>query len=365
MELVFTWCGGLFFAILHNYSHVHFQWPIKINKTLEALYAEHINGKIKCHLCPHLCLIAEGKTGVCRVRRNVNGTLFAETWGNISALHKDPIEKKPLYHYFPGNSILSIGSVGCNMRCRCCQNWQISQAGTEEYQFERQLTPDEILHIAISDKDNLGVAYTYNEPGMWFEYMMDIARLSNKNGLKNVMVSNGFINESPLEDLMQYIDAFNIDLKGFTETFYRSFTGASLAPVLQTLKQIRNAGRHLEVTCLIVPTRNDDPVEFNKMIDWIEKELGNKTVLHLSRYHPAFKLGIEPTAAADMEALLTIARRKLYHVYAGNIQLKDYQDTKCSNCGKVVIKRTGYNIDIMGLNETGNCRHCGNKEIIC
>jgi len=332
---------------------------------MEALYYEQLKGTVRCFLCPHNCRIKEGNSGICKVRRNEGGRLVAETWGRIAAIHKDPIEKKPLYHFYPGSSILSIGSVGCNMKCRCCQNWQISQVSTDEYDFDRTYNPDEILRLALSDKENLGVAYTYNEPGMWFEYMLEIARLVQQQGLKNVMVSNGFISEKPLDDLISCIDAFNIDLKGFTEDFYRRFTGASLAPVLESLRKIRKSGKHLEITCLIIPGQNDNHDDFSRMIDWIAEELGSNTVFHLSRYHPAYKYGMEPTSVSDLEQLLKIAKKKLFHVYAGNIQLKDYQDTRCPNCHNIVIKRAGYYTNKIAVKGNGLCSHCGARVIIC
>jgi pyruvate formate lyase activating enzyme len=331
---------------------------------MDALYAEMAGDKVRCRLCPHQCIIGEGQRGLCKVRRNVGGKLRAESWGNVSALNMDPIEKKPLYHFYPGTSILSVGSIGCNMHCTCCQNWQISQVTPDEYQFGRRLKPAEIITIAKAEKDNLGIAYTYNEPAMGFEYIFEISRLAKDAGLKNAMVSNGFLQREPLEDLLEFMDAFNIDLKGFTEDFYHSFTGASLQPVLNTLQQIRNSGRHLEVTCLIIPSQNDDPETFTKMIEWIESVLGKETVLHLSRYHPAYKLGIEPTSASNLGLLLSIARKRLFHVYAGNIQLNDYQDTRCSKCGKIVIKRAGYHTNVIALEDDGACKHCGKHEIL-
>lgn len=332
---------------------------------MEASYYERINGVVRCLLCPHQCRITENKTGICRVRRNIGGKLVAETWGRLSAIHKDPIEKKPLYHFFPGSSILSIGSIGCNMKCKCCQNWQISQVSAPEFNFSGNFTPEEIVTMAVTDKDNIGIAYTYNEPGIWFEFMFSIASLIQERGLQNVMVSNGFISEQPLNDLLTCIDAFNIDLKGFSDDFYKSFTGAAIDPVLQTLKKISLTGRHLEITCLVIPGQNDEPEGFTRMISWIEGELGRNTVFHLSRYHPAYKLGLEPTSSSDLERLLEIARKKLFHVYAGNIRLKDYQDTRCHNCHNIIIKRAGFYTDKIAVTERGLCRHCGTHVIIC
>jgi pyruvate formate lyase activating enzyme len=330
---------------------------------MEALFYERKEDSIHCYLCPHNCTIHDGDTGICRVRRNKGGMLLAETWGNLSAINFDPIEKKPMYHYHPGKIILSLGSVGCNMKCKCCQNWQISQIAVADFHFNRTLNPMEIIKLALSRNDNIGVAYTYNEPTVWFEYMNDIAKLIRFEGLKNVMVSNGYINEEPLHELLKHMDAFNIDLKGFSEDFYRKFTGASLSTVLRTLKQIRNAGRHLEITCLVIPSLNDNPDEFGEMVKWIARELGSGTVLHLSRYHPDYKLDAEPTSASQLEILYGIAREKLSYVYVGNIQLKDFQDTQCSNCGNMVMSRIGYQIKMLALTAEGFCKNCGSQVI--
>lgn len=330
---------------------------------MDALFFEHKDDSIQCLLCPHTCIIHNGGTGICQVRHNKDGKLLAETWGKLSAVNFDPIEKKPLYHYHPGKVILSLGSVGCNMKCKCCQNWQISQSSAEGFNFMRTMNPMEIVKLAGSRKDNIGIAYTYNEPTIWYEYMNDIARLARFDQLKNVMVSNGYIQENPLVELMRYMDAFNIDLKGFSEEFYRKFAGARLAPVLHTLKLIRQAGKHLELTCLVIPGLNDDPAEFKKMILWISEELGSETVLHLSRYHPAYHLDIESTPQRVLQEMYKIAREKLAYVYVGNISINDLQDTRCRVCGNTVIRRTGYQVELLSLTSLGVCAHCGNAII--
>jgi len=331
--------------------------------SMEALFYEHVNDSVRCLLCPHQCLIKKDRAGICLVRHNKKGILLAGTYGNLSAVNFDPIEKKPLYHFYPGKIILSIGSVGCNMKCRCCQNWNISQVSPDNFSFGRNYEPDEIIELASTRSHNIGVAYTYNEPAVWYEYMMDIARLARLRGMKNAMVSNGYIQEAPLKELLQYMDAFNIDLKSFSEEFYRKITGANLQPVLNTLKTISQFNKHLEITNLVIPTLNDDPDTFREMTKWISSELGSNTVLHLSRYHPMYKLKIESTPELTLEKLYKIAREKLNYVYVGNINIRDYQDTKCNLCGKRVISRYGYHIEIKALTDNGLCAQCGNPVI--
>jgi len=326
----------------------------------EALYSEKRDDGILCTLCPHRCLIREGKTGICRVRRNAGGTLVAESYGKLTAVHFDPVEKKPLYHFHPGKIILSLGSMGCNMKCRCCQNWQISQSGPGDYPGTGLTSPADLIGMALSRKQNIGMAYTYNEPTVWFEFMLDTARLVHDAGLGNVMVSNGFIAPEPLGELLPVMDAFNIDLKAFTEDVYRKFTGAGLSPVLQTLKTIRRAGRHLEITCLVIPDLNDQEGRFREMVHWISSELGDRTVLHLSRYHPAYRLHADPTSRESLERLYRVAREELHYVYVGNLMTRDFQDTVCSRCGKKLISRSGYEVEVISLTGQGACGFCGN-----
>jgi pyruvate formate lyase activating enzyme len=320
--------------------------------------------KIRCLLCPHNCIIQQNQTGICRVRRNQNGRLISEIYGKLSAVNFDPVEKKPLYHFHPGTLILSIGTVGCNMHCKCCQNWQISQGSVEDFPFRNYYRPEDIVNIANSREENIGVAFTYNEPSIWFEYITDVAPLIKQSGLKNVMVSNGFISAEPLQELLQYIDAFNIDLKAFSDDFYKHITGARLKPVLDTLVSIKQSGKHLEITNLVIPTLNDNKEEFSQMARWIARELGPDTVLHLSRYHPMYKLKINSTSAEMLIQLAEIARQYLWYVYIGNIEIKKYHNTRCHNCGSTVIQRVGYYTEITGIDEKGLCKHCRQKIVI-
>lgn len=310
-------------------------------------------------LCPHFCKIAPGKRGICGVRKNRGGTIELMTYGVISGHSFDPIEKKPLYHFFPGYSILSIGSYGCNMRCDFCQNWQISQARAGS--FSADTDPEKLVAEACASENNAGIAFTYNEPVIWFEFVRDTALRIKETGLFTVMVSNGFVNRDPLNEIMGFIDAFNIDLKAFSESFYKGLTGAELEPVKKSLKQIAKAGKHLEITTLIIPGKNDSAEEMEAESKWISDELGEEIPLHLSRYFPMYKRNEPPTPGETMTNLFDTARRYLKYVYIGNTAGNAGQDTLCSNCGTVVTKRSGYNTRLMNLDGRGTCEACGNK----
>jgi len=330
----------------------------------EALYYEKLDDQnLRCLLCPHECKLLPTKTGICGVRKNCKGKLITENYRKISALHIDPIEQKPLYHYYPGRTVLSVGSVGCNLHCKFCQNSSISQTTVSTYnRYLETLTVDKLIQAAQNDLGNIGIAYTYNEPTVLFEYMYDSAVQAKKKGLKTVMVTNGYINEKPLEDLLKCIDAFSVDLKAFTEDFYKNQTGSHLEPVKQTLKQIQTAGKHLEIVNLIIPNLNDNESTFTEMIEWIYKELGKNTVLHLSRYSPNYKLTLPPTPIDTLIRLYNIATEYLNHVYLGNVWIESRgRDTLCSNCKKVVVQRNGYISHLSGLNGEGKCDFCGTQ----
>ena len=325
-----------------------------------ALYFRKIrDGRVQCLLCPHLCSLSEGKAGKCGVRRNMNGGLVAETYGKLSAIHYDPIEKKPLYHFHPGNIILSIGSIGCNLSCSFCQNCDISQADLSHFPWLKDHSPDEIVQMAAGRDGNLGIAFTYNEPTISFEYMLEVARLAKGMGMKTAMVSNGYINGPPLLELLPYMDAFNIDLKAFREEFYKLHTGARLSPVLDTLMLLKDAGKHIEITNLVIPGLNDDPEIFSEMIDWISSVLGKYTVLHLSRYFPHHQLSIDPTPVDTLKNLFALAVRKLHYVYLGNVASSKGQQTRCAACGNLLIDRSGYNIEKRGITRDNRCKKCG------
>lgn len=333
---------------------------------MEAQYYSKLdNNKVQCNLCPHNCVLNEGKQGICKVRANQKGSLVAENHGRISGYHFDPVEKKPLYHFYPGKEILSIGSVGCNLHCQFCQNHEIAQTGVNNYPYLKELSSGAIVNAALQQKNNIGIAYTYNEPLVFFEFMKDTALKAKQSGLKNVMVSNGFINKEPLESLLKFIDAFSIDLKAFTDYFYKKVTFSELKPVLQSLKTIKESGRLLELTNLVIPTLNDDENVFKEMVSWIHDELGKETVLHISRYHPMYKMNIERTGAQKMHSLYKIASKQLDFVYLGNLSSPKEQNTYCPSCKKTVIQRNNYTTRTIGLDNKGNCIYCGTKVVDC
>jgi pyruvate formate lyase activating enzyme len=327
-----------------------------------AYYKKSSDLSVICTLCPHNCQVQVNNTGTCGVRRNSAGHLISTSYGIVSALNQDPIEKKPLYHFYPGSTILSMGSFGCNLRCNFCQNHSISQVsqGTQ-IRSVSHFSPEEISIQARNLDNNLGLAFTYNEPIVWIEYMLDIASRLKDDGLKTVMISNGYINSEPLKNLIPYIDAYNIDLKSFDDNFYKHQTGGSLKPVLKTLKKISSAGKHLEITMLLIPGLNDDRNQFLKMIDWIYENCGDNTVLHLSKYFPNYKSNIPLTPDNKLIEFYNLAKKKLYYTYLGNTSIATGRDTICPNCSNIVIERKAYIINRDGLDEQGNCTRCDTK----
>ncbi|HSG68026.1 MAG TPA: AmmeMemoRadiSam system radical SAM enzyme [Bacteroidales bacterium] len=315
--------------------------------------------KVLCSLCPHSCRLRDGQSGICRVRTNSGGLLKSDNYGKLCSLHLDPIEKKPLYHFYPGRNIFSVGSVGCNLHCRFCQNWEISQTSVNDYPYLRDYSPQQVVDLALAESGNMGLAYTYNEPTVWFEFMKDIATMAADTHLKNVMVTNGFINQEPLNELLPIIDAFSVDLKAFTDSFYRQLTSSRLEPVLEALKSIRRSGRHLEITNLLIPGENDDENDFRAMMHWISDELGPDTILHISRFFPTYKLMTESTPETLLFRYYGIAREYIPYVYLGNVHAVMGRDTLCPQCGHLLVKRSGYHTSVKGLDKDGRCSKCG------
>ncbi|MFN8135654.1 MAG: AmmeMemoRadiSam system radical SAM enzyme [Bacteroidales bacterium] len=288
------------------------------------------------------------------------GRLTSSVYGIVSAIHIDPIEKKPLYHFHPGSHILSLGTYGCNLRCYFCQNCSISQSAPDAGSIKNFYTPDQIIQLALQQPGNIGIAFTYNEPIVWYEYIeiSAFARLAKNAGLKTVMVTNGFINKAPLNELLPLIDAFSVDLKAFSDDFYKTVTSSKLEPVKDTLTSISEAGKHLEVVNLVVPGLNDDEESFTNMVHWISGKLGKETVLHISRYFPNYKLATEATPVSSIKRLTRLAENELTYVYAGNINTGN-NDTYCPKCKALLITRNFYTVQTPGLDELNRCKFCG------
>lgn len=321
------------------------------------------NKEVQCLLCPRNCTVTEGHFGECHARKNRHGILYSEVYGKISSLNTDPIEKKPLYHFHPGSQIVSIGTTGCNLHCQFCQNHVLSQCDVRKPVLNKNFDEEEMVTFAKQTPNNLGIAFTYNEPSINYEYVMAVARLLNQQDLKSVFISNGYISSTPLAMLCKYIDAFNIDLKGFSNSFYTKYTKANLSPVLNSIKQISQSGKHLEITNLVIPAYNDDKEKFEKMCIWIKNETGANTVLHLSRYFPRFKLKQYPTPPETLFTLYDIAKSHLNHVYLSNMATEIHSNTYCSACSNTLIERTYYHIRLTGINEDGTCKECGSKQL--
>lgn len=326
----------------------------------EALFWKKRNDKkVQCQLCPRNCVILDKKRGDCRVRENRNGKLYSLVYGESCAVAVDPIEKKPLFHFLPDSSVYSIGTAGCNLHCKFCQNWTTSQANPEDV-YADKLSPAEIVKNAVDSKCK-SIAYTYNEPIVYYEYVIDTAKLAKKQKIKNVVVCNGFINKEPLDEWCKYIDAANIDLKGFSDKYYKEITGAWLEPVLETIKTLHEKGVWLELTNLLIPTLNDDTKTIKKMCKWILTNLGPDIPLHFSAFYPCYLMkNIAATPNATVLKAREIALKEgLNYVYAGNIRTEEEENTYCPECGKLLIKRNGFSVDKNNLNK-GKCS-CGHK----
>lgn len=313
---------------------------------------------VQCQLCPRRCVIAPGQRGVCQVRINRDGKLRTYAYGNPVALNLDPIEKKPFFHVTPGESVLSLAVAGCNMRCLFCQNWSISQAVPDPLTVAN-MPPQKVVDAAVA-RGSRFLVYTYTEPTIFYEYMLDIAKAAKARGLYNAMHSCGYINPEPLKELLPYMDAVDIDLKGFTPEFYQKMGAlAELQPVLDTLKAVHAAGVWLEITNLVIPGVNDDPEQIRKMCVWIRENCGADTPLHFSRFMPAYKLrNLPPTPVATLEEAWRIATAAgLHYVYIGNVPGNAHENTVCPQCGKTLVRRTGFVTEEVHV-KAGTCEYC-------
>ncbi|UCC80739.1 MAG: AmmeMemoRadiSam system radical SAM enzyme [Candidatus Zixiibacteriota bacterium] len=315
-------------------------------------YEKRDNRSVKCLLCPLECVIRPSKSGICDIRINIDGILYAAGYARTIALSIDPIEKKPLYHFKPGSDIVSIGPNGCNLSCGFCQNWSISQ----EKAPTRYISPEELLKFTRSGS-SVGVSYTYTEPLIWYEYIYDSAGLLKEAGFATVIVSNGYINEEPAREIFKYIDAANFDLKSLKPEFYRKICKGKLENVQRAIIIAKEMGLHVEITNLLIPGYNDSDEDIDKLVDWIYS-LDPSIVLHISRYFPNYKFNKNPTPPERLLYAYDAARKKLRYVYTGNIAGVGDSDTRCRKCDSILIRRNFYDVSVVGL-DGNKCASCG------
>jgi pyruvate formate lyase activating enzyme len=318
---------------------------------------DHEETLVKCLLCAQGCIIKEDEKGKCRARINIDGNLKSLVYGRPIAIHTDPIEKKPFYHFLPGSDAYSLATSGCPLSCQFCQNWEISQSKPEDVPVD-YIPPEEIATAAQSQKVPI-IAFTYNEPTVFIEYLTDISRLARKKNLRSVLISCGFMNEDPLKEMCEVLDAIKIDLKGFSEDFYRKVCSAELKPVLRSIKQVSKSNVHLEIVNLVVPSLNDSNKMLTNLSDWIVGEIGPDVPIHFTRFHPDYKLlNLPPTPIETLESAREIAMSKgVHYAYVGNVPGHQGNCTYCPKCGKEIIKRSGMFTTEIHL-KNGKCEYC-------
>lgn len=315
---------------------------LKLRK--EAILYNIMGKALNCKVCERRCLISKGKRGFCNMRENIDGKIYTLNYAAASSVAIDPIEKKPLFHFYPGSTVLSLGSVGCNFRCKHCQNWNISQTELEDIRL-REILPEDAVNLAKEYKCK-SIAWTYNEPTMWLEYTIDSAKLAKKEGLKTIYVTNGYMTEESLEMIGPYLDAANIDLKGMSEQFYKELCDARMQPVLDNIKRIYDKKIHLEITNLMIQGYNNSEKNIKDLVNFMVEEIGVEVPLHFTRFFPYYKLkNIQPTPVADLEKAYEIAKNAgVKYVYIGNVPSGSGENTYCYGCGELLIERNGYQI---------------------
>lgn len=325
-----------------------------MNMKEAKFYSNLIEDKILCETCPRGCIIPENKYGFCRAYYNKSGRLYNVLYGEIASLALDPIEKKPLFHFYPGSKILSVGTNGCNLRCQFCQNWELVEGNNPT----NKISSEVLLELA-KRYDSIGIAFTYNEPTISFEFVYDTFKLFKERGLKTVLVTNGYINEKPLLNLLTVVDALNIDLKSIKGDFYKKICKGNVEPVKRSIK-LSYEQSFVEVTNLIIPTLNDTKEEFLELRDFIAN-ISPDIPLHLSRYFPNYKLTIPETPIETLLVAFDIMKEKLNYVYIGNAMIDGKENSYCPNCGNLLVNRIGYSVDIIGITKDVRCSKCNIK----
>ena len=324
----------------------------------EAMLYEKMDGVLNCHICNRGCVISNGKTGFCGMRQNDNGTMYSLNYASASSVAVDPIEKKPLFHFYPGSLSFSLGSVGCNFRCPYCQNWSISQADLNEI-GTRDIPPEKAIQMA-QDNNCQSISWTYNEPTMWFEYTYDSAKLAHENDLKTVYVTNGYMSQESLDIIAPYLDAANVDLKGMSDKFYKQLCQARLEPVLENIQTMHDKGIHLEITNLVIPGYNDSQEDIKALVKFVV-DVDVNIPLHFTRFYPHYKMNqVPPTPVNTLEKAHKMAKESgLKYVYIGNVPGSDGENTKCPDCGALLIQRDGFSVGSNNLKKDKKCPHCG------
>ncbi|MFH1505052.1 MAG: AmmeMemoRadiSam system radical SAM enzyme [Candidatus Omnitrophota bacterium] len=340
------------------YSFHAFSENESFSNLKQALYWERLDETVQCLLCPRKCILRNGQKGFCRARKNIKGKLYSLNYGRPVALHVDPIEKKPFAHVYLGTKSFSIAAAGCNLRCKFCQNWEISQLDSEKVKA-KFIPPEEIISMT-KQTNSKTIAFTYTEPTVFYEYMLGIAKLAKKEDIDCVMHSAGYINEKPLRQLVRYIKAVNIDLKGFSEKYYSAFCSGDLKSVLNTLKILKEEGVWIEITTLLIPGGNDSDEEITHLCQWVKENLGENTPIHFSRFYPMYKLiNLSPTPVSTLLRAKTIAEEQgLKFIYIGNVPQQIGENTICPICKELLIQRQGYSIIENRLKEN-KCPACG------
>ncbi len=326
------------------------------------LYQRLPGGRVRCNLCAHRCLLLPGRTGICHVRQNREGALYTLVYGRAAAQEIDPVEKKPLFHFYPGSAAYSIATVGCNFHCLFCQNWQISQiVPSYEALFGEECPPEAIVDRAQRSRSQ-SIAYTYTEPTIFFEYALDTARLAAQRGLKNIFVTNGYETPEAVATIRPYLDAANIDLKSYSDRYYRKVVGARLQPVLDTIRLMKSLGIWVEVTTLVVPGHNDSPEELRSIARFLASDVGRDTPWHISRFFPAYRMAdVPPTPVSTLRQAREIGLEEgLEFVYVGNVRGMPWESTYCPGCSTLLIERSGYAILANRVSE-GRCPDCGRR----
>lgn len=324
----------------------------------EAILYDKIGKALNCKICERRCIISQGKAGFCQMRENDEGKLYSLNYAAASSVAVDPIEKKPLFHFYPGTTVFSLGSVGCNFRCKYCQNWGISQAELEHIPT-RDMLPEEAIRLT-KEYGCKSIAWTYNEPTMWFEYTLDSAKLAKKEDIKTVYVTNGYMSEESFQEINPYLDAANIDLKGMSNKFYEDLCEARLKPVLDNIIRMHDAHIHIEVTNLLIPGYNDSKEDIKALISFMVEEVGVEVPLHFTRFFPQYQMqNIPPTNIESLQRAHDLAKESgMQYVYIGNAPTADGETTFCPECGEPIIKRDGFSVVSDELKKTRKCPKC-------